>query len=192
MLETDRLYLRIIDKRHAQTVFSFIERNKSFLEPWEPLRKPEYYTLQYQLQLLANERRRAEEGSMFKVWLFAKEYGGDHAVGAISLNNIIRGVFQSCHVGYRMDHGLLNRGYMTEALAAVIDHAFHTLKLHRLEANIMPRNTASLKVVEKLGFVREGLARQYLKINGKWEDHIHMVLLNEEMAETDHESRQNQ
>lgn len=70
---------------------------------------------------------------------------------------------------------------MTEAVEAVVNHAFQELHLHRIEANIMPRNRASLRVVEKLGFRNEGVSREYLKINGKWEDHIHMVLLNEEM-----------
>lgn len=65
------------------------------------------------------------------------------------------------------------------SLARVIRYAFDELRLHRIEANIMPRNSASLKMVEKLGFSSEGLARKYLKINGIWEDHIHMVLLNE-------------
>lgn len=70
---------------------------------------------------------------------------------------------------------------MTEAVEAVVNHAFHELRLHRIEANIMPRNQASLRVVQKLGFQNEGISRKYLQINGKWEDHIHMVLLNEEM-----------
>ena len=70
-----------------------------------------------------------------------------------------------------MDKAETNRGYMTEALRCVIDFAFNRLRLHRIEANIMPRNHASRRVVEKLGFHYEGLARQYLQINGRWEDH---------------------
>ncbi|EOD01178.1 Ribosomal-protein-S5p-alanine acetyltransferase [Caldisalinibacter kiritimatiensis] len=70
---------------------------------------------------------------------------------------------------------------MTEALKMGIDIAFNELKLHRIEANIMPKNEASLRIVKKLGFYEEGVAKKYLKINGKWEDHIHMVLLNEDI-----------
>nr|WP_281170156.1 GNAT family N-acetyltransferase [Paenibacillus pinihumi] len=100
-------------------------------------------------------------------------------IGMIALSNIVRGPFQSCYLGYRLDQGEVNQGFMTESLARVIRYAFDELRLHRIEANIMPRNSASLKMVEKLGFSSEGLARKYLKINGIWEDHIHMVLLNE-------------
>ena len=87
----------------------------------------------------------------------------------------------SCHLGYKLDNDEINKGYMTEAVEKSIDIIFNEFKLHRIEANIMPRNISSLKVAEKLGFYNEGLAYKYLKINGKWEDHIHMVLLNEKV-----------
>ena len=74
---------------------------------------------------------------------------------------------------------MLNRGYITEALRCAIEYAFAQLKLHRIEANIIPRNARSRRVVEKLGFEPEGLARKYLKINGVWEDHLHFVIFND-------------
>ena len=99
----------------------------------------------------------------------------------MALSNIVRGAFQSCHLGYRLDGTEQRKGYMTEAVKELTAYAFQNLNLHRIEANIMPHNMASLKVTEKLGFYHEGLAKQYLRINGRWEDHIHTVLLNEEM-----------
>lgn len=81
-----------------------------------------------------------------------------------------------------MDVDEINMGYITEAIQEGIDIMFHEYGLHRIEANIMPKNVRSFKVVEKLGFYNEGLAYKYLKINGKWEDHIHMVLLNDEVT----------
>lgn len=72
-------------------------------------------------------------------------------------------------------------GYMAEAIRKGIDIMFNEFGLHRIEANIMPKNKRSLRVVEKLGFVNEGTASRYLMINGKWEDHIHMVLLNDKV-----------
>ena len=87
----------------------------------------------------------------------------------------------SCHLGYKLDKDEVNKGYVTEAIQKGIDIMFNELKLHRIEANIMPKNKCSLRVVEKLGFYNEGLAYKYLKINGKWEDHIHMVLLNDKV-----------
>ena len=77
-----------------------------------------------------------------------------------------------------MDGAEINSGMMTDALKRAIRFAFEDMKLHRIEANIMPHNTRSISVVEKLGFVNEGLSRKYLKIAGKWEDHLHYVLLN--------------
>ena len=91
------------------------------------------------------------------------------------------GAFLSCYLGYKLDKDEINKGYMTEAVKKGVEVVFNELGLHRIEANIMPRNKASLRVVEKLGFYNEGLAYKYLKINGKWEDHIHMVLLNENL-----------
>ena len=92
---------------------------------------------------------------------------------------MVWGAFCSAFLGYKMDAEYQNKGYMTDAVRLVVRYAFETLGLHRLEANIMPRNAASLRVVKKNGFVAEGLARKYLKINGIWEDHIHMVKWNE-------------
>jgi len=179
--ETSRLLLRVLDTRYAGQVRDYFVRNKEFLKPWEPTRTPDYYTVEWQRELLLFDQRSMEDGQLYKVWM-SKKSDPDRIIGSVSLGNIVRGAFQSCHVGYRGDAGELNKGYVTEALKQVVGVAFGELSLHRLEANIMPRNAASLRLVEKLGFRSEGLARDYLKINGKWEDHLHMVLLNEGMA----------
>ena len=117
---------------------------------------------------------------MLRLWIFDKaDTAFKYTIGFINFSNIVRGAFQSCHLGYATDHAEINRGVMTEALKRAIAFAFDELKLHRVEANIMPKNTRSIRVVEKLGFVNEGLSRKYLKINGVWEDHIHFVRLND-------------
>lgn len=84
-------------------------------------------------------------------------------------------------LGYRLDYKEINNGYMTEAVKKLIEVAFKEYNLHRIEGNIIPTNKSSIRVVEKLGFVCEGLSTKYLKINGKWEDHMHYVILNEEL-----------
>ena len=84
-------------------------------------------------------------------------------------------------MGYMLDEAYINRGYMTQAVDAVANAAFNEIGLHRIEANIMPKNARSLRVAEKCGFVREGMSKKYLYINGVWEDHVHMVKLNENM-----------
>ncbi|WP_274361431.1 GNAT family N-acetyltransferase [Paenibacillus thermotolerans] len=176
-IRTERLTLRTVDGSAAPQVLEFVQRNKSFLREWEPARGPEFFTLKEQKEILLEDCEKMNNGTLFKVWF----YKDRRIIGSASLSNIVRGNFLSCHLGYKMDAEECGKGYMTEALRALIDYAFDTLGLHRIEANIMPRNHASLKVAEKLGFHSEGLAKKYLKINGVWEDHIHMVLLNEKI-----------
>lgn len=92
-------------------------------------------------------------------------------VGLINLSQIFRGPFQNAYLGYYIGQPFANRGYMTEAIHLVLRHAFKTLKLHRLEANIQPGNKASLALVRRAGFTKEGYSRRYLKIGGRWRDH---------------------
>ncbi|WP_159884147.1 GNAT family N-acetyltransferase [Paenibacillus puerhi] len=176
---TERLLLEGLDESSSGMVLAFIQKNRDFLAPWEPIRTEEYYTLDHQSRMLREEEASMAAGQLYKLWLRKKEEAEPRIIGSVTLNNIIRGSFHSCHLGYRLDRDEMNQGYMTEALKKVIQIAFGELNLHRIEANIMPRNQASLQVVEKLGFVPEGLAKKYLNINGNWEDHIHMTLINQ-------------
>lgn len=177
---TDRLILRILRPKDAGLVLDYITRNKDFLKEWETDRPDDYYTLSHQKSLLKRDYRRFQELQMLRLWILKKD-SPNKVIGTIALDNIIRGPFLSCFLGYRLDRDNINQGYTTEALGELIRIAFEDMGLHRLEANIMPRNQRSLRVVEKLGFVDEGLSRDYLKINEKWEDHIHMVLLNKDL-----------
>ncbi|MDQ7097196.1 GNAT family N-acetyltransferase [Desulfosporosinus sp. PR] len=178
-LDTDRLVLKVLDENFADVILDYFKRNMEFLKEWEPVKDPEFYTLPYQQEVVHEEMSRIMKGGTFRVWLFKKSDGLSRTIGSIALNNIVYGAFLSCHLGYRLDGEEVNQGYMTEALEKVIEFAFKTMGLHRIEANILPRNLRSMRVVEKLGFYNEGLAKKYLRINGKWEDHIHMVLLND-------------
>jgi [ribosomal protein S5]-alanine N-acetyltransferase len=104
----------------------------------------------------------------------------DAIIGSINLSQIFRGGFQSAYLGYYVGEQYAGRGYMTEALRLVLRHAFSHLKLHRLEANIQPENVASVALVRRAGFVREGYSRRYLKICGRWRDHERWALIAEE------------
>lgn len=180
-LETERLVLKVLDEDSAGQVLDYYERNNEFLGQWEPVKDREFYTVDYQREALSKELSKMTDGGAFRVWLFKKEDAFSKTIGSIGLNNIVYGAFLSCHLGYKLDRAEINQGYMTEALKAVIEFAFATLGLHRVEANILPRNVRSMRVVKKLRFYDEGIAKNYLRINGKWEDHIHMVFLNEAM-----------
>ena len=95
----------------------------------------------------------------------------DAIAGVVNLTNVVRGAFRSGYLGFYAFAGHERRGYMREGLDAVVRHAFRTLNLHRLEANVQPANTASLALVVSCGFHREGYSPRYLKIGGRWKDH---------------------
>ncbi|MFI9103169.1 GNAT family N-acetyltransferase [Streptomyces fildesensis] len=103
----------------------------------------------------------------------------DEIVGGININNIVRSTIQSGTLGYRAYASTTGRGYMTEGLTLVIQFAFGTLELHRLEANIQPENTPSLNLVERLGFRREGYSADFQFINGAWRDHERWAITTE-------------
>jgi ribosomal-protein-alanine N-acetyltransferase len=177
--ETERLILKVLDQSHAELVVDYYLRNKAFLEEWEPKKSDEFYTRLYHEEQLANGLTNMENGNCFRLWICKKN--DDRIIGGIGFNNIVRGAFLSCHLGYKLAEAEINKGYMTEAIHKGIGIMFNEFGLHRIEANVMPKNIRSLRVLEKLGFYNEGLAYNYLKINGRWEDHIHMVMLNDKV-----------
>ena len=173
--ETDRLLLMTSHISFSDMVVDYCLRNRAFLEEWEPIREEEFYTREYQLKLLSDDM---ENNDLVRLWIFKKE-DKEKIIGCLSFSNIMRGAFLSCFFGYKLDEQEINHGYITEAIKKGIEIIFQEVGLHRIEANIMPKNKRSLRVAEKAGFSNEGLSPKYLKINGIWEDHIHMVLLNE-------------
>jgi ribosomal-protein-alanine N-acetyltransferase len=103
-------------------------------------------------------------------------------LGVINLNEIVRGVFQSAYLGYYAFTPHQQRGNMTTGVSLVVNRAFRHHRLHRLEANIMPNNEPSLRLVQRLGFCREGFSPRYLKIAGRWRDHERWALTYEDWA----------
>ena len=103
-------------------------------------------------------------------------------VGIVSVSEIVTGPFQSAYLGYYAFEPHAGKGLMSEAVRLAVDHAFRKLKLHRLEANIQPGNRASIALVKRLGFKREGYSPRYLKIGGRWQDHERWAVLREEWA----------
>ncbi len=176
--ETDRLILKVLHPSSARLVLDYYLRNIKFPAGWEPVKGGDFYTLPFQADVLANDLENIENGGALRLWLFKRD-DPERVIGMVGFNNIVRGAFLSCFLSYKLDQGETGLGYMTEAVKKGIGVMFGAYGLHRVEANIMPGNTRSLRLVERLGFYNEGLARRYLKINGRWEDHIHMVLLND-------------
>ena len=146
------------------------EASRDFLTPWEPTWPADDLTRSAFRRRLRrySEDIRTDQGYAFLV--FRKSDGV--LVGGLTLANIRRGVAQAGSLGYWMGLPFIRQGYMTAAVRAVIPFAFGTLRLHRLEAACIPTNAGSIRLLEKNGFVREGYAREYLCINGIWQDHL--------------------
>lgn len=176
-LHTERLLLTTLGADAAPQVLDYLVRNQEFVRPWNPITDPESVTLEAQQERLRREQMLRLSQSSYRFWMFDRaDTALARVLGEVALSNIVYGAFLSCYLGYKIDEQAGGKGYMTEAVRTVVGYAFDTLRLHRIEANIMPRNVRSLRVVEKLGFVNEGLSPAYLKINGVWEDHLHYVL----------------
>lgn len=180
IMEMKGIQLVPADISLAEQAAAYYKRNRSFLEEFEPTRSEEYFSLEYQKKVLKAESDDRVNMSGFRFYIKAADQPSE-IIGMIGLSNVVWGSFQSAFLGYKLDKELRNRGYMTMAVSMLVEYAFRTLKLHRIEANVMPRNLPSLRVLEKNGFVNEGISRDYLKINGVWEDHIHMVKINDQI-----------
>ncbi len=175
--DSQRLNLRILKPNSAYEVLDYYKRNHNFLNEWEPKRTKDFYTLSYQKRKLYMEYNMFKEKSLVRFWIFKKD--DNKLIGNVCYSNIIMGNFKSCFLGYKLDKDEINKGYMTEAIARTVQIMFEDFDLHRIEANVVPRNDRSLKVMEKLNFEREGFSKRYLEINGKWEDHIHFAVYND-------------
>jgi ribosomal-protein-alanine N-acetyltransferase len=156
------------------------EASRSFLTPWEPTWPADDLGR-------ASFRRRIKRYSedqrsdlAYAFFVFRKH--DDVLVGGLTLANIRRGCAQAGSLGYWMGATYARQGYMTAAVNAVIPFAFATLKLHRIEAACIPANVASVRLLEKTGFKREGFARQYLCIDGIWQDHLLYARLKDDLS----------
>jgi [ribosomal protein S5]-alanine N-acetyltransferase len=151
-------------------------RNFEWLSPWEATPPRDGSVIAFP-GMVRNLTAQARRGQMMP---FVVTYEG-RLVGQLTVGGITWGSLCAAHVGYWVDQAVAGRGVMPTAVALVTDHCFGTAGLHRLEINIRPENTASLRVVEKLGFRDEGLRRSFLHIDGAWRDHRAFALTAEEL-----------
>jgi len=146
------------------------EKSREFLTPWEPTWPPDDLTRPAFRQRIRRYAEDLRTDQAYPFFLFRKEDGA--LVGGLALANIRRGVAQAGSLGYWVGAPHIRRGYMTAAVRALVPVAFEQLRLHRVEAACIPSNIASIRLLEKSGFRREGYARAYLCINGMWQDHL--------------------
>jgi ribosomal-protein-alanine N-acetyltransferase len=146
------------------------EASRSFLVPWEPIWPADDLTRTAFRRRVRRYTEDQRNDLAYPYFIFRNE--DQKLVGGLTLTNIRRGVAQAGSLGYWMGAAYARQGYMTAAVRTLVPFAFSTLKLHRIEAACIPENAASVRLLEKTGFVREGFAREYLCINGIWQDHL--------------------
>jgi len=152
--------------------------SRQHLTVWEPQWARDELTRSAFRRRLRQYQRELREDQGYAFLIF--RHAGAALVGGLSISNVRRGVAQAASIGYWIGAPYVRRGHMTDAVKAVLPFAFATLGLHRLEAACLPHNHPSTRVLEKVGFKREGMARRYLKINGVWQDHDLFALLQDD------------
>ncbi len=171
-LRSERLILRVGDSSDASALCDYFVRNAEYLRPFEPERPPGFETKAFWIEKLSvTDVTMREEERAIRFLLFRAD-DPSRVIGTAQLSNISRGIFLACNLGYSLDQHEQGQGLMTEAIERVCRFAFDDLGLHRVMANYMPENERSARVLKRCGFEIEGRARAYLKIAGRWEDHI--------------------
>jgi len=176
IVEGAGVYLRAPQMSDYSEWTTLREASRAFLTPWEPTWPSDDLSrsaFRRRLRRYAEDQR---ADTSYAFFLFRKS--DDALVGGLTLANIRRGVAQAGSLGYWIGEPLARHGLMSGALQGLVPFAFESLRLHRLEAACIPSNAASIRLLEKMGFVREGYAREYLCINGLWQDHLLFARLN--------------
>ncbi len=178
VLETERLILTIGAPEDAGRYAAFAIDNEEHLARWEPPRPEGYHTEAYWYRRLERIRDELWHDLSLRLAIFRRSDPEGPLLGHVNFSQIVRGGAQSCTLGYSLDRRVVGRGMMTEALGAAIPYVFEHLGLHRIQANYVPTNERSGRVLRRLGFVVEGYARDYLFIGGEWRDHVLTSLTN--------------
>lgn len=170
ILMQDGVELRVPEMADYENWAALRLESRAFLVPWEPAWPQDDLTRTAFRSRVKRYMRDIESDSAYPFFVFRAQ--DERFIGAITLSNVRRGVAQAGSVGYWTGSPYIRQGYMTAALSALMPFAYGHLHLHRVEAACLPVNLASIRLLTKCGFRQEGLARRYLKINGRWEDHL--------------------
>jgi ribosomal-protein-alanine N-acetyltransferase len=178
-LVTERLIVEIPGVSAADDMADYCRRNSGHLGPWEPARPLDYYSRAFWVRQLRAALDEFHGGQSARTVLRLRQpddadgpRGSERIIGVANLSQIVRGAFQSAVIGYSLDREMVGRGLMGEALQRILSYAFDDMRLHRVMAAYRPENKRSAAVLERLGFEKEGFARDYLFIDGAWRDHV--------------------
>lgn len=167
---TARLSLRLPEHRDFREWAKLRHQSRAFLSPWEPIWAVDHLSRASFTNRVYWSQRAVKNGNAVPLFVFHKEAG--QLVGAITLDNIRRGPSQVGTIGYWVGQQYARQGFMSEAIIAMVAHAFGALDLSRVESACLPDNVASRGVLEKAGFKYEGVAQSYIQINGRWRNHV--------------------
>ena len=169
-LITERMVVRLAYERDNYRLADYYSLNKDFLTPWEPIRDTSHFQpagWNNRLHVMSEMHR---QGSAFHFLLL--DSNENEVIGVANFSNILRGAFHACYLGYSLGEKWQGQGLMYEGLMSAIQYMQKHQGMHRIMANYMPHNSRSGNLLTRLGFEREGYAKQYLQINGEWRDHV--------------------
>ncbi len=177
-LNSGRVYLRPPQQGDWRAWSELREESREFLAAWEPTWPHDALTRSAFRRRVRAYDREWQQGSGYSFLVLLRQ--DDSVLGGITLTNLRRGVAQSISLGYWIGSRHARQGYMTEALQAALEFCFGDLGLHRVEAACLSNNQASTRLLTRSGFREEGYARQFLRINGRWQDHMLFAILRDD------------
>ena len=177
LITTEHLLLGLASQEDIPAILNYYTENKIYLTPFYPIWAKNFFTYEFWQKQVENNIDGFINDISLKLFMIPKTKQ-NKIIGSINFSNFVRGTAQYCNLGYSLAETEQGKGYMSEGLEAAIKYVFQELNMHRIMANYMPHNQRSGNLLKRLGFVVEGYARDYLLINGKWEDHILTSLTN--------------
>ncbi|MFY3790947.1 GNAT family N-acetyltransferase [Ureibacillus sp. MALMAid1270] len=177
-IEGERLFLRTFVESDAKSLSDLLTNNKYFWSQYEPLHDDYFYTEDAQFRKILESIQLMRANREYSFGIYTK--GRHQLMGHISLYAIKRLPYSSAFIGYSIDERFTRKGIASEAVNHLVRFAFNELNLNRVEAYVSPKNIGSIKVLERANFVREGLLRKLLYINGVWEDHYMYAILKDD------------
>lgn len=177
LIQTNRLLLRVAIPQDIPQILTYFTVNKDYLTPFSPSWVDGFFTAEYWQVQIEQYHLELIHNCALRLFIYPQTQP-QKIIGVVNFSNFVHGAASFCNVGYSLAAAEQGHGYMTEALKGGIEYVFQKLNCHRIMANYMPHNRRSGNVLKRLGFVIEGYARDYLLINGQWEDHILTSLTN--------------
>jgi ribosomal-protein-alanine N-acetyltransferase len=176
---TKRAVVRLATRNDRENIISYYMDNRDRISPVSPTWPEDFFTKKFWNRQIDRNLDEFYGDISVRMFIFDRSKRRDPAVlGNISLSGILRGAAQFCYLGYGVAREWEGQGLMTETVSAVVQYAFDELNMHRVMANYRPTNERSGKLLQRLGFVVEGYARDYLYLDGTWQDHIMATTVN--------------